>query len=272
MLDAVLGFIGKGIDAFTSSSNAEKNNATQLQIAHENMAQQREFAQQGIRWKVDDAKAAGLHPLAALGAQTTSYSPVSVGDLALPRTNFGDMGQDIGRAISAGSTANERDSRMGQAVTKVAQTFQLEKMNLENELLKTSIAKERAQLGPPLPVPTGALAHLSRSPARSPSGFPIQDDKIEQKPEDVPQTAIVRPFGYPLKAHPYFSDGQQFEDRYGESELASTIKFGVNTLADHYNTYWPSWSDLHNAGQSVRNWMFSGQGSRRPHHGRRRNY
>ena len=40
---------------------------------------QREFAQNGIRWKVADAEAAGIHPLAALGAQTTPYQPVSIG-------------------------------------------------------------------------------------------------------------------------------------------------------------------------------------------------
>ena len=37
---------------------------------------QKEFAQHGLRWKVEDAKAAGLHPLAAIGAQGAQYNPV----------------------------------------------------------------------------------------------------------------------------------------------------------------------------------------------------
>ena len=37
---------------------------------------QKEFAQHGIRWKVADAKEAGLHPLAAIGAQGAQYNPV----------------------------------------------------------------------------------------------------------------------------------------------------------------------------------------------------
>lgn len=41
-------------------------------IANEKL--QREFAQQGIQWKVQDAKHAGIHPLAALGAVTPSPS------------------------------------------------------------------------------------------------------------------------------------------------------------------------------------------------------
>lgn len=39
---------------------------------------QREFAQNSIQWKVQDAIKAGLHPLAALGASGYSASPVQV--------------------------------------------------------------------------------------------------------------------------------------------------------------------------------------------------
>lgn len=43
------------------------------------LAYQKEFAQHGLRWRVEDAKAAGLHPLSALGAQgLPAYSPVGV--------------------------------------------------------------------------------------------------------------------------------------------------------------------------------------------------
>ena len=43
--------------------------------AQQNYAQQKEFAQKGIGWKVEDAKASGIHPLYALGAQTHSFTP-----------------------------------------------------------------------------------------------------------------------------------------------------------------------------------------------------
>ena len=36
---------------------------------------QREFAQNSIQWRAADAKKAGVHPLAALGASTHSPSP-----------------------------------------------------------------------------------------------------------------------------------------------------------------------------------------------------
>ena len=227
MLDSILGGIGKIFDW----NNANENRESQEKIARENIANQREFAQNGIRWKVADAQAAGLHPLAALGAQTSSFSNVVGADPI--KSDFGGMGQDIGRAIDAGSTSSERTSRLQGAVSKVATSLQLEKASLENDLLRTNIAKTRAQLGPPIPSP---VPLPQSGPDRTVGGIAVKEDDLKQKPEDHPQTKVVRPFGYPLTANPWFNDGQQFEDRYGDSEIGSTLKFGVNTIADHIYT------------------------------------
>lgn len=214
-------------------AQARENNATQREFAQKNLDQQREFAQQGVRWKVSDAVAAGLHPLAALGAQTSSFSPITVGsssaDIKPASMDLGSMGQNIGRAIDQGSTAGERQTRLQEAVSRIGTALNLEKASLDNELVRTQIATQRAQIGPPIPIPRPG-------PDRTISGHAVSDDQVKQKPEDFPQTAIVRPFGYPLKANPFFSDGQQYEDRYGESEVGSTLKFLVNTLADHVYT------------------------------------
>lgn len=245
MLGDILGFVGKGIDAWSASSQTDKKIQAEKELQAQNIAHQKEFAQQGIRWKVADAQAAGLHPLAALGAQTNSFSNIVGSDIPIAKTDFGGMGQDIGRAIDAGSTASERNTRMQDAVAKVATTFALEKASLENDLLRTNIAKERAQLPPPFPSP---VPIPRPGPNRSVGGMAIGEDELKQKAEDVPGTRVVRPFGYPLQANPWFNDGQQFEDRYGDSEIGSTIKFGVNTLADHiYTGYgllpeWQKWA------------------------------
>lgn len=66
---------------------------------------QRDFARHGLRWRVEDAKEAGVHPLAALGLPLHGGQPVSVGD----QDTFSKMGQDISRAVDAGSTSVERE-------------------------------------------------------------------------------------------------------------------------------------------------------------------
>jgi hypothetical protein len=59
MFGDILGFAG---DLLGIKSQESAND--------QNIKMQREFAQKGIRWKVSDAKKAGIHPLYALGAST----------------------------------------------------------------------------------------------------------------------------------------------------------------------------------------------------------
>lgn len=104
---AIGGAIG-GALGLIGSSQSQANAAKLNQLNYEH---QKEFAQNGIRWRVADAKAAGLHPLAALGAQGASYSPSAViGDS--PDFSFlKDMGQGIDRAMDAKATRQERVER-----------------------------------------------------------------------------------------------------------------------------------------------------------------
>lgn len=95
---------------------------------------QKEFAQNGIRWKVADAKAAGIHPLAALGAQTMSYSPQAVSHSNYAQT-LGQMGQNIGRAIQAKFSKEERE----------AADLQLDNARLENEYKRAQVNYVNAQ-------------------------------------------------------------------------------------------------------------------------------
>lgn len=84
---AILNPIGSLINAGMSSYNTRKMNQSNERIAAQNRQLQREFAQNSIQWKVNDAKQAGLHPLAAIGAQGTSYTPVHQ-DVQTPRFNL----------------------------------------------------------------------------------------------------------------------------------------------------------------------------------------
>lgn len=227
---------GSGISAAVNWFGGERNRDTQMQIANQNIAMQREFAQNGIRWRVQDAIQAGLHPLIGAGSQPTNFSPVSVG---------GDMGggmsaagQDIGRAVKAGMTALERED---EDVEK-ARKLQLEKGSLENDLLRTELRsksrREASQLGPPMPgsISSSGRVPLPRpGPARMPSGEAVREDDLKQTIEDQPSPESGRPYGFQMPYNRLFGSAQAFEDRYGDSEIAQTIKFLINTGADLYS-------------------------------------
>lgn len=114
------------------------------------IAYQREFAQHGIRWRVNDAQKAGIHPLAALGANIPSYQPVGLGD-DLSR-GFSEAGQSLDRAMQAKQSAPER------AMARESLKLDLERKRLENENLATSLAASRLALvnqpGNPPPMPS----------------------------------------------------------------------------------------------------------------------
>lgn len=161
---SALASIGGGL--LQNSSNRESIEAASLanDKAYE---RQKEFAQNGIRWRVADAKAAGLHPLAALGSSGAFYTPS--GSLGVQGQDYGwlsDAGQSIGRAVEAGLTHKERAEM--QAVRDEAARVDLDtrKANLENQQLQNQSLKmdmvrqlardaERAtvnqQLGPAFP-------------------------------------------------------------------------------------------------------------------------
>lgn len=114
-----------------SAANAQKLN--QLNYEH-----QKEFAQNGIRWKVADTKAAGLHPLAALGASTAQYTPATaIGDS--PDWSFlADAGQSIGRAVDAKRTQEERVEQ--QKKQDAAFALKAENQKAENDLIRAQTA------------------------------------------------------------------------------------------------------------------------------------
>lgn len=83
-------------------------NATQSKtIARQQMRLQKEFAQNGIQWKVDDAKRAGIHPLYALGANTATYTPVSQDSSGLGNA-VADAGAYLGKAVDQAIDAPTR--------------------------------------------------------------------------------------------------------------------------------------------------------------------
>lgn len=115
----------------------------------QNAALQREFAQHGIRWKVEDAKAAGIHPLAALGASTHSFSPISVGGADTSQfDNLSSMGQNLSRVLMSTSTEDERTLSKLQLANAQAD---LDGKIIDNQI-RSSQLHTMTQTGPSMPI------------------------------------------------------------------------------------------------------------------------
>lgn len=167
---AASSLIGGHLDRKQSQENSEAN-----------IAMQREFAQQGIRWRVADAKAAGIHPLYALGASGASFSPsVNVGSMG---PALASAGQDIGRAFAATASQREREGVVQYQRSREAaadrmaierHNVQLEGLSLENELRRLQIRRELSQVGPPFP--------SAVSGSGGASSFPVRQGEVESRP------------------------------------------------------------------------------------------
>lgn len=171
-----LGGVADGAISANMQASADKK-AFQRQYAA-----QKEFAQHGIQWKVDDATRAGLHPLAALGAQTSSFSPVSVGGVDYSALNE-QMGQNVDRAFAATRSAEDRAA----IALERSQASQLNQINLErakaglqndliqNQMLASNLARLRSnQIGAPFP--SGETSAISTG--KSPRGYAYEVNKI----------------------------------------------------------------------------------------------
>lgn len=136
---------GKAYDALINPQDPNAGyNAQQYALAQQNMALQKEFAQNGITWRVADAARNGISPLAALGGSEPSYSPVSMAFAPaqpsvgqdLLRSGAVEMGQGLGRALLS------TQSPMVQAEAKADLAWKTK----QNDLLDVQIANAKLEL------------------------------------------------------------------------------------------------------------------------------
>lgn len=168
-------------------SDSEGRDPTTSAAYWQNRADQREFAKHGIRWRVKDAKAAGLHPVFALGGSLPSYQPSTTfggddsPDYSLGRA-LADSGQAIGRAVATQETAQERAEGQARLAVLAAQVAKDEAMaNYYNsEAARRSSA---VQVGPPFPGAIGSGAQLNDIPVRSSyvESHPLTLDAVQPK-------------------------------------------------------------------------------------------
>ena len=183
---------GALIGAGASYLGQKKANQQAANQAAGNAALQREFAQQGIRWRVEDAKAAGIHPLYALGASVPTYSPVSA-SFGNTASDFAQAGQNIGRAIDSTRTQAERDE-----ATELA-FYRKKRAQLENDLLREQIRASR----------------VNNPPSPSANGDPNKAEEVVGRSNPATGLLPEKPQGWNFRISPGMTGGDA-EEEYGE--------------------------------------------------------
>lgn len=140
MLGSIIGAVSSIAGGLLGARSAENAKDANVAMSAADREQQERFAKEGVRWRVDDAKAAGISPLVALGMSPVNYSPTAVG--INPDNSLGaglaNAGQNIGRAIDSTRTQGERDD----ALYKLS----LERGSLQNDLLRMQLAASQQAL------------------------------------------------------------------------------------------------------------------------------
>ena len=151
---SAVGSIAGGILGANSAQN----------VAGMNYEAQKEFAQNGIRWKVEDAKRAGIHPLYALGASTQGYSPSGgyTGDYGISDA-AAHFGQGYERAQQAKMMKEERDKQdVRDAIQDMAA---LEDLNQKRRLNDAQIRLANSEIFRNFALSTNALRKTGLPPA-----------------------------------------------------------------------------------------------------------
>lgn len=179
------------IPAAASLASGLLGRSQQQSMFDQNAQLQREFAQNGVIWKAQQAEQAGVSKLFALGAPTTSFSPISVGGDPLA-SSVSSMGQDIGRAVHATSDASKRQTAMVEA-NHVAQ---LVKTQAEVDYIRSRTAAITQTAAPALPALVNAPGSSANLPGQGSADqlVKVSPGKTEAlAPGNPSQAAVIAP-------------------------------------------------------------------------------
>lgn len=180
--------------------------------AHQANDQSIDLANSSLQRRVADARAAGIHPLAALGAGGAATPALQVGDTSW----IGNLGQDINRAMGANATNEERGDRLGDFIK--AKEWAQEQRDMARESHDLEMQLQRARLfrlqtdpatGPAIPSPV--------SPGTVP-GFQLISPPAP--------AAATRPVGLAPKSTPGFQRYYAGDEPYDlpNSDLAEVLE------------------------------------------------
>lgn len=233
MWGSVIGAAGGIASSILGGNSQKKANEQNLQLAREQIAYQKELHQNQIQWRVNDAKAAGLHPLAALGVSSMSYSPVSGSAVGADYSGVGQslqqMGQDIDRARMAGLDREERKKALALQDTQTA--LALKNQELNNQILEQELLSRRVKLFQQLTPGMASLYGLDRKRY----AIPGQDDAVMPRVEGTVATGDPR-FQFMQQPNGSYSlePGNDWAQAYEDKLLVEWLPVLETKLRDFY--------------------------------------
>lgn len=121
----------------------------QNELLHREERLQKEFAQHGIQWRVEDAQRAGLHPVFALSGGGAAYSPPSV-SVGSSSSGYSELsGQDISRAVRATMSPEQREVMRIQEQEVLSR---ITRNNAEADMFRSVTVKNYQGMNPGVPV------------------------------------------------------------------------------------------------------------------------
>lgn len=126
------GSVGSAVDGNSANKQAQGYYNSQMDFAREQAQFQQDYAKNVMQWRVEDAKKAGIHPLAALGVSNPSYSPVSSPSApAIQDSSAFDTGSEFGQNLNRASFQAKTQAQQLQSAR-----LGMEQINLQNRGLE----------------------------------------------------------------------------------------------------------------------------------------
>lgn len=143
------GAVGGGIDSNSANNKAEGYYNQQMSFAQQQAQFQQDYVKNMMQWRVEDAKNAGVHPMAALGVSNPSYSPVSAPS-APEIYNSGqfDTGSTFGQSLNRASFEAKNQAQQAHAARLGFQQIELQNQGLsyDNQYKALQVAQLASEL------------------------------------------------------------------------------------------------------------------------------
>ena len=211
MFEGLAGGLASAAASLYGGSKARK---AQKKANAANLAMQLDMAKNAIRYKVQDAKNAGVHPLFALGASTQSFTPSQ--QPVTDGSQYSQAGQAIQGALDSYASRKERDKALA-----------LERSQMTLEMMKSLADARKTSAEADYWLSQAAASDDMRSQARN----NITQDTKAQSEYDTGVGGV--PLGKYQQVKQLESEyGQEGADAVGLARLFKelTLTFGWNLI------------------------------------------